>query len=224
MLKDGLCAASPAGSWRHPCLPTSSAKPCSGNCTYWGTDRFVNVTATSPDIITIMLGTNDVRATYPPVFWHPAATRARLLCPGSPAVNRPSAHLSLTPHPLSLTQTRYTHTRLSLTQTRYTHTRSGALALHVDNARAREPHRQSNRQSHGQPDGASNALANREPHYLAPVSVADGIPNHLESHHFTIHLNPDGATIGPSVAVAKQRPLGPPNRDSNPRPFIGPIG
>jgi len=61
MLINGLCAATPGGSWRRPCLQTSSAKPCSGNCTYWDTNKFINVTISNPDIITIMLGTNDAK-------------------------------------------------------------------------------------------------------------------------------------------------------------------
>jgi lysophospholipase L1-like esterase len=65
MLVNGLCGASPAGSWRRPCLATPPNSPpiCSGNCSYWGSDQFLNTTntATAPDIITIMLGTNDAK-------------------------------------------------------------------------------------------------------------------------------------------------------------------
>jgi lysophospholipase L1-like esterase len=61
MLTTGLCAASPSGSWRHPCLHVSDAKPCTGNCSYWGTTQFQATLDSSPDIITIMLGTNDAK-------------------------------------------------------------------------------------------------------------------------------------------------------------------
>lgn len=61
MLNNGLCAASPAGSWRHPCLHKSDAQACSGNCSYWGTPQFQAVLDSAPDIITIMLGTNDAK-------------------------------------------------------------------------------------------------------------------------------------------------------------------
>ena len=61
MLNSGLCAASPAGSWRRPCLHTSDAKTCSGNCSYWSTPQFQATLASNPDIITIMLGTNDAK-------------------------------------------------------------------------------------------------------------------------------------------------------------------
>ena len=65
MLTNGLCGATPAGSWRHPCLPMppSNVSLCSGNCSYVGSDQFLNTTdpASAPDIITIMLGTNDAK-------------------------------------------------------------------------------------------------------------------------------------------------------------------
>jgi lysophospholipase L1-like esterase len=65
MLINGACGATPAGSWRHPCLPMppSNVGICSGNCSYWGSDQFLNTTdpASAPDIITIMLGTNDAK-------------------------------------------------------------------------------------------------------------------------------------------------------------------
>ena len=61
MMINGLCAASPAGSWRHPCLSVSDAQPCSGNCSYWATPEFQETLASSPDVITIMLGTNDAK-------------------------------------------------------------------------------------------------------------------------------------------------------------------
>ena len=74
MLVNGLCAASPAGSWRHPCLNVSDAQPCSGNCSYWATPEFQETLASSPDVITIMLGTNDAKYCnwYGPVNGAPA--------------------------------------------------------------------------------------------------------------------------------------------------------
>lgn len=60
MLVDGLCGLG-GGSWRHPCLQTSSMPACYGNCSYWGSAQFTNTTASQPDIITIMLGTNDAK-------------------------------------------------------------------------------------------------------------------------------------------------------------------
>jgi hypothetical protein len=35
--------------------------PCSGNCSYWATPQFQATLDASPDIITIMLGTNDAK-------------------------------------------------------------------------------------------------------------------------------------------------------------------
>ena len=61
MLNSGLCAATPAGSWRRPCLDIADAKPCSGNCSYWATPQYQAVLGADPDIITIMLGTNDAK-------------------------------------------------------------------------------------------------------------------------------------------------------------------
>jgi len=65
MLINGACGASPAGSWRHTCLkmPPSNVSLCNGNCTYWGTPQFLNTInpSSAPDIITIMLGTNDAK-------------------------------------------------------------------------------------------------------------------------------------------------------------------
>lgn len=65
MLINGLCGASPGGSWRRPCIPMppSNVSICSGNCSYWSTQQFLNTTnpVSSPDIITIMLGTNDAK-------------------------------------------------------------------------------------------------------------------------------------------------------------------
>jgi lysophospholipase L1-like esterase len=61
MLNSGLCAATPGGSWRHPCLDIATAKPCSGNCSYWATPQYQAVLDADPDIITIMLGTNDAK-------------------------------------------------------------------------------------------------------------------------------------------------------------------
>eukprot|EP00036_Acanthoecidae_sp_10tr_P011357 CAMPEP_0182920728 /NCGR_PEP_ID=MMETSP0105_2-20130417/3680_1 /TAXON_ID=81532 ORGANISM="Acanthoeca-like sp., Strain 10tr" /NCGR_SAMPLE_ID=MMETSP0105_2 /ASSEMBLY_ACC=CAM_ASM_000205 /LENGTH=275 /DNA_ID=CAMNT_0025058179 /DNA_START=50 /DNA_END=877 /DNA_ORIENTATION=+ len=61
MLINGLCAATPAGSWRRPCLNIKDAQPCSGNCSYWGTDEYQATLDANPDIITIMLGTNDAK-------------------------------------------------------------------------------------------------------------------------------------------------------------------
>ena len=61
MLKNGLCGASPSGSWRRPCLEVSSTGACTGNCTYWDSNQFLNTTASGSDIITIMLGTNDAK-------------------------------------------------------------------------------------------------------------------------------------------------------------------
>ena len=61
MLNGGLCGATPGGSWRHPCLARASTQACAGNCSYWGTPQFRDVLSTAPDIITIMLGTNDAK-------------------------------------------------------------------------------------------------------------------------------------------------------------------
>ena len=61
MLNSGLCAASPSGSWRHPCLDRADAQPCSGNCSYWATPQYQATLDATPDIITIMLGTNDAK-------------------------------------------------------------------------------------------------------------------------------------------------------------------
>jgi len=63
MLNSGLCASGPGGSWRRPCLNASSVGeyPCSGNCSYWATPQFQATLDASPDIITIMLGTNDAK-------------------------------------------------------------------------------------------------------------------------------------------------------------------
>jgi lysophospholipase L1-like esterase len=65
MMNDGLCGLG-SGSWRRPCLPTSSMPSCYGNCSYWGTPTFAalaNCAATNdcPHVITIMLGTNDAK-------------------------------------------------------------------------------------------------------------------------------------------------------------------
>ena len=61
MLKNGLCGSGPGGSWRRPCLEMSSTPACTGNCSYWNTPWVSNISASSPDIITIMLGTNDAK-------------------------------------------------------------------------------------------------------------------------------------------------------------------
>lgn len=61
MLRNGLCGASPGGSWRRPCLHTSDTGVCSGNCSYWATEEFQDTLNSKPDIITIMLGTNDAK-------------------------------------------------------------------------------------------------------------------------------------------------------------------
>ena len=65
MLINGACGATPGGSWRRPCLPMppSNVSICSGNCSYWGSQQFLNTTdpSSAPDIITIMLGTNDAK-------------------------------------------------------------------------------------------------------------------------------------------------------------------
>jgi lysophospholipase L1-like esterase len=44
-------------------MPPSNVSICSGNCSYWGSDQFTNTTdpTSAPDIITIMLGTNDAK-------------------------------------------------------------------------------------------------------------------------------------------------------------------
>lgn len=44
MLKNGLCGPPPAG-----------------NCSYWGTPQWAAAQASTPDIVTIMLGTNDAK-------------------------------------------------------------------------------------------------------------------------------------------------------------------
>jgi len=61
MLSTGLCGAGPGGSWRHPCLPNKDIPQCSGDCSYWGTDMMNATIADQPDIVTIMLGTNDAK-------------------------------------------------------------------------------------------------------------------------------------------------------------------
>ena len=61
MINNAYCGSGPAGSWRHPCLATSSTPACSGNCSYWDSPQYVNATTCSPDIVTIMLGTNDAK-------------------------------------------------------------------------------------------------------------------------------------------------------------------
>ena len=50
MLKEGLC-----GNGGEP-IPQ-----CSGDCSYWHQDTFANALHSSPDIVTIMLGTNDAK-------------------------------------------------------------------------------------------------------------------------------------------------------------------
>jgi acyl-CoA thioesterase-1 len=50
MLKEGLC-----GSGGEP-IPQ-----CAGDCSYWHQDTFGNALHSSPDIVTIMLGTNDAK-------------------------------------------------------------------------------------------------------------------------------------------------------------------
>lgn len=60
MLNNGLCGLG-GGSWRHPCLETSSMPACYGNCSYWDSPQFANTTGSNPDIVTIMLGTNDAK-------------------------------------------------------------------------------------------------------------------------------------------------------------------
>jgi len=76
MLNSGLCASGPGGSWRRPCLPASSISkyPCTGNCSYWATPEFQATLDASPDIITIMLGTNDAKYCnwYGPPNGHPS--------------------------------------------------------------------------------------------------------------------------------------------------------
>lgn len=61
MLNTGLCGNGPGGSWRRPCLQRSTATPCSGNCSYWATDKFQDTLDSNPDIVTVMLGTNDAK-------------------------------------------------------------------------------------------------------------------------------------------------------------------
>jgi len=61
MLSTGLCGSGPGGSWRHPCLKNENVPVCSGDCSYWGTKEFNETLADEPDIITIMLGTNDAK-------------------------------------------------------------------------------------------------------------------------------------------------------------------
>ena len=62
MLKNGLCGNGPGGSWRRPCLSVSTVPACFGNCTYWDSPQMANTTASNPDIVTIMLGTNDAKS------------------------------------------------------------------------------------------------------------------------------------------------------------------
>jgi lysophospholipase L1-like esterase len=47
MMKNGYCA--------------SNAYRCDGNCAYWNTDAYKDAMASNPDIVTIMLGTNDAK-------------------------------------------------------------------------------------------------------------------------------------------------------------------
>ena len=63
MLVNGLCANGPGGSWRRPCLFREDypPSPCSGNCSYWGSPQFQATLDSNPDVITIMLGTNDAK-------------------------------------------------------------------------------------------------------------------------------------------------------------------
>jgi len=58
MLKNGLCGDS---------------NGCQGNCSYWGTDTFRAALQSEPDIVTIMLGTNDAKHCNfdtVPADWH----------------------------------------------------------------------------------------------------------------------------------------------------------
>lgn len=65
MLVNGMCGSGPSCTYRSPCSKCDITKTpvpqCSGNCTYWDTAKFQNTTASDPDIITIMLGTNDAK-------------------------------------------------------------------------------------------------------------------------------------------------------------------
>jgi hypothetical protein len=113
MLINGLCAASPAGSWRHPCLDIADAQPCSGNCSYWGTDEYQATLDANPDIITIMLGTNDVRCV------------AETAC-ATPLTKHTHASTRTYKHACTCTHAR-THAR---------NTHVSAIALGIDDGRA----------------------------------------------------------------------------------------
>jgi hypothetical protein len=103
MLINGLCAASPAGSWRHPCLDIADAQPCSGNCSYWGTDEYQATLDANPDIITIMLGTNDVRCVAETACATPTINQAH---------TRKHAHIQARMHLHARTHARTQHTCL----------------------------------------------------------------------------------------------------------------
>eukprot|EP00041_Stephanoeca_diplocostata_P041953 m.9637 g.9637 ORF g.9637 m.9637 type:complete len:256 (-) comp6973_c0_seq1:530-1297(-) len=53
MLKKGLCGDGGAGVIPVP--------PCSGDCAYWDQKTYADAMASQPDIVTIMLGTNDAK-------------------------------------------------------------------------------------------------------------------------------------------------------------------
>eukprot|EP00039_Didymoeca_costata_P031756 m.36092 g.36092 ORF g.36092 m.36092 type:complete len:268 (-) comp9019_c0_seq1:1242-2045(-) len=63
MLSNGLCGlTAPGTGWRHPCLPVNEMPACYvKDCSYWESPQYQNATTCNPDIVTIMLGTNDAK-------------------------------------------------------------------------------------------------------------------------------------------------------------------
>merc|ERR1740117_1587312 len=66
MLKNGLCGGGGncCGRPDGECLPPRSSTPCpkcSGDCAYWDQSTYTMAMASKPDIVTIMLGTNDAK-------------------------------------------------------------------------------------------------------------------------------------------------------------------
>lgn len=69
MLKKGLCGdggncCGPSREHPSPCVPPQSTTPCpecGGDCAYWDQDTYTMAMASRPDIVTIMLGTNDAK-------------------------------------------------------------------------------------------------------------------------------------------------------------------
>ena len=58
MMAKGMCGYGPSDM---PCLALSRMPNCSGNCAYRNTSRYRNATTCTPDIVTIMMGTNDAK-------------------------------------------------------------------------------------------------------------------------------------------------------------------